>query len=170
MINVTSTCFNSGLPSSGRLPTQSVTSPTFHYLNWSAGYVKICFRRFPEDGSALPKHVEVTLMNCVLWSLLYCIVLYCMLLSTFAVQCIEHTTVHDVSSSIVQWRFHLPAADAYPYSCTAYSSPHLASVSENVKATLLGRYIAFTGGYLPTFRDNLCSIFKGWGAAWPINL
>lgn len=64
---VTSTCFGSGLLSSEGLRKHRVANPTLHYLKWSVGLAKISFRRLPEDGSRLSKHVEVPLtMNCVL--------------------------------------------------------------------------------------------------------
>jgi hypothetical protein len=51
------------------------------------GFVILCVRRFPEDGSPVPKQVEVILIiNCVI---------VCILLSAFVGQYIEYTKMHS---------------------------------------------------------------------------
>jgi len=86
---VTSTCFGSWLPTSEGLRKHKVTNLTLHYLKWNAGLAKISFRRFPEDGSPLSKHVEVPLtMNCFSWCVLYCTVLYYIVLYCSVLYCV----------------------------------------------------------------------------------
>jgi hypothetical protein len=50
-----------GVPSSGSLPAQRNTSPTTngYKFNMRVGLVSVRFRRLPEDGTSVPKHVGV---------------------------------------------------------------------------------------------------------------
>ena len=53
-----------------------------------------CVCRLPEDGTQAPIYVEaILIMNCVVWFVIYCILLF-----AFAGQYIECTTRHGVTS------------------------------------------------------------------------
>jgi len=57
--------------------------------------VTICVRRLPEYGTPVPKRVSVTHHKLCF---MICIVLYCILLSSFGGQFIDYTKMHGASN------------------------------------------------------------------------
>jgi hypothetical protein len=96
MIGIILVCFGTGLPSSGSLRAQRITSLLLILCaRWlrSPKLVILFVRRLSEEGTPMPKYVGVILiMNWVSW-FLFC----CILLRAFVGQYTEYMKVHSVS-------------------------------------------------------------------------
>ena len=67
MISITPKCFGTKVPSTGNLRTQKSQHNTlyFRYSEVECWTCEFCVRKFPIDGTLVPKYVGVILiMNC----------------------------------------------------------------------------------------------------------